>query len=146
MENNILEAKPKFNIGDVVVRKTRDGFEVGVIADIYEEQKTYKKYQRQDGLNGTPTGPEYTEVVYKYDVRFTQDKKVYLIDGSLLTLVTNIDSLPIDVNSPLSKKYENAYWKIKEKLNDYWDNYNKFAYPDPIYVLEDISEIMEVKL
>ena len=63
MENNILEAKPKFNIEDVVVRQTRDGFEVGVIADIYEELVTYKKHQRQDGLNGAPTGPEYTKVV-----------------------------------------------------------------------------------
>ena len=146
MENNILETKPKFNIGDVVVRQTRDGFEVGVIADIYEEQVTYKKYQRQDGLNGTPTGPEYTEVVYKYDVRFTQDKKVYLIDGGLLTLVTNIDSLPIDVNSPLRKKYEDAYWKIKERLNHFWDSYNNEEDPDSMYVLEDISEIVEVKI
>ena len=104
MENKVLpETKPKFNIEDVVVRQTRDGFEVGVIADIYEELVTYKKHQRQDGLNGTPTGPEATKIVYKYDVRFTQDKKVCLVDESLLTLVTNKDSLPIDVNSPSEK-------------------------------------------
>lgn len=146
MENNIIEAKPKFNIEDVVVRQTRDGFELGVIADIYEELVTYKKHQRQDGLNGAPTGPEYTKVVYKYDVRFTQDKKAYLIDESLLTLVTNTDSFPIEVNSPLRKKYENAYWKIKERLNDYWDSYNNEEDPDSMYVIEYISEIVGVEL
>ena len=146
MENNILEAKPKFNIGDVVVIKTIDGFDVGVIADIYEELVTYKKHQRQDGLNGSPTGPEDTKMAYRYDVRFTQDKKVYLVDESLLTLVTNTESLPIDVNSPLRKKYEDAYWKIKERLNHFWDYYNKEEDPDSMYVLEDISKIMEVKL
>lgn len=145
MENKILpETKPKFNIGDVVVRQTREGFEVGVIAGIYEEMVTYKKHQRQDGLNGIPTGPEDIKIANKYDVRFTQDEKVYLIDESLLTLVTNIDSLPIDVN-PQWKKYEDAYCKIKEKLNDYWDSYNNEEDPDSMYVLEDISGIMEVK-
>ena len=146
MENNILEAKPKFNIEDVVVRQTRDGFELGVVADIYEELVTYKIHQRQDGLNGAPTGPEYTKVFYKYDVRFTQDKRVYLIDESLLTLVINTDSLPIDVNSPLGKKYKNAYWEIKEKLNAYWDSYNNDDDPDFMYVLEYISELLEVEL
>lgn len=146
MENNILETKPKFNIGDVVVRQTKDGFEIGVVADIYEEMVTYKKHQRQDGLNGTSTGPEDTKVVYKYDVRFTLDKKVYLIDGSLLTLVTNVDSSPTEVNSPLSKKYENAYWKIKERLNHFWDSYNNKEEPDSMYVLEYISKLVEVEL
>lgn len=130
----------------MVVRQTRDGFEVGVIADIYEEMVTYKKHQRQDGLNGTPTGPEDTKIVYKYDVWFTQDKKVCLVDESLLTLVTNKDSLPIDVNSPSEKKYKEAYGKIKEKLNEFWDYYNNEEEPDSMYVLEDISEIVEVKL
>ena len=145
MENIILETEPKFNIGDVVVSQTQDVFEIGVIEGIYEKTVTYKIHQHQEG-EWTPTGILGTKVVYKYDVRFTQDKKVYLIDGGLLTLVTNTESLPIDVNSPLSKKYENAYWKIREKLNAYWVSYNNEEDPDYTYVLEDISEIVGVEL
>ena len=53
----------EFEVGEVVICKYNKTFSICVVKEVIPTTK--KRFRREDGLYGTPTGEEYTDYLYR---------------------------------------------------------------------------------
>lgn len=75
----------EFEVGEVVICKCNRTFELCIIKEVIPTTK--RRFLKQDGLYGTPTGEEYTDYMYRVcdytsDItRLTDDVSLYKISN-----------------------------------------------------------------
>jgi hypothetical protein len=149
----------KFNVGETVLYKNGDSFELGIVKEVIPyEQRAHTK---QDGLFGKPSGELYE--AYKYRVWYhtgdttalTDEHHLHKIDNAYAFTIIRKSANPMDINLSAARKlackiaspfyfYDEAYYEVEDWITSCIEGYHSNT-PNIDYAYLKCAIAIEVK-